>query len=100
MGFFVLAPNSQLEEGIFAKEVNKDSIREKVQVRVREYQEPSMDEWFQVRFLPVLEKAKVGCISWEEIIEYIGSVDVPFGEEMTEFYARCLRFNGSPKGGN
>ena len=94
LGFFVLAPASQIEAGVFAEEVNKDSILEKVQRRVGEYNDPEMDRWFSDWFQPVLEKAMVECISWEEIVEHIGSVDKSFGEGLAEFYNLCLKFNG------
>ena len=88
-----MAPESQIDSHVFAEEMDKDSIRGKVQRRVSEYRDVGKVEWFNEWFLPVLEKAMVKCNSWEEILEHIASVDSPFGEEIGEFYANCLKFN-------
>ena len=93
LGLLVLAPECQIEAGVFLGEVNKDSILEKVKRRVREYGESDMDSWFDDWFLPVLERAMVGCISWEDIIGHIKSADSAFGEDLNEFFSLCLRFN-------
>ncbi len=100
LGFVVLAPREQIDAGVFEQDTNKDSIREKVRRRVNEYNDEVQFEWFANRFLPAWDKARVECISWEEIIEHIKAEDSRSGDELSGFYAQCLRFNRRSKGGN
>ena len=100
LGFLVLAPKEQIDAGVFAQDMSKDSILDKVGRRVAEYDDPSYAEWFSDWFRPVLEKARVECLSWEEIIEHIKLVDLSFGDEIDGFYTQCLAFNRPSKRGD
>ena len=100
VGFYVLAPASQIGLGRFSAEMSKDSIRSKVAARIRAY-EPEyittrLQPWFDRWFSPLLETMEVGCISWESILEVVGAQDAELGAGLNEFYARCLRYNGAP----
>lgn len=95
LGFFVIAPQSRIEEGVFAKQMDKDDIRQVVGKRISEYQEEQMQQWYERWFLPVLENTCIRCISWEEILGVVTESDRTFGVELADFYAKCLKFNQS-----
>lgn len=92
LGFFVLAPKEQIAEGVFASQLDKNSIRNTVKRRVSEY-DGGRTEWFDSWFLPTLQKIEIAAVSWEALLEMINRVDPIFGEELSSFYQRCLRFN-------
>jgi len=85
LAFFVTAPQSQIDAEVFGELVTKESIRSKVVSRVALY-EGERDEWRDDRFEPLLERVRVELLSWESLL-----VGAP--EALTEFYARCLKYN-------
>lgn len=100
LGFYVLAPQKQIEtESSFKTMTTKSSIIKKVEGRVQSYinreDYGKKQEWFLKYFLPIVEKIDIQCLSWEEAIDYIKSKEVSFGEEISEFYKNCLKYNQS-----
>jgi len=98
LGFYVVAPEDQLKfEPTFQTFLHKDSIRIKVQKRIKAYSESTdaeaKDKWFKKWFLPTLEKIDIQCMSWEEIVSYISSNDSYNGNAVLEFYKKCLALN-------
>ncbi len=93
VGFFVIAPEARIDEGVFSEYMGKDSIREIVQRRVAEFEDAEKDQWFEEWFLPTLATADIRCISWEELLDVIENHDPAEGAELREFYANCLKFN-------
>jgi hypothetical protein len=98
LGFYVVAPERQLKfEPTFQTFLQKDSIRIKVQKRIKAYSESTdaatKDKWFKKWFLPTLEKIDIQSLSWEEVISYICSNDKVNGDLLLEFYKRCLALN-------
>jgi hypothetical protein len=96
LGLYVLAPEETIQLGWFEKPSNKADIRQKVERRVQAY-EGQKDLWFSDWFLPALEKMDIGCLSWESILEHIGSVDAGFSMALRDFYFKCVSFNRSDK---
>jgi hypothetical protein len=90
LAFYVLAPGRQIQSGVYADLVTKQSIERKVRERVDWY-EGAHDVWFETTFLPVLARIDLGFLSWEEILASLQQT--PEIELMTQFYAQCLRFN-------
>jgi len=91
LGFYVLAPQAQIEQGIFAADLNRDSIKGKVERRVKEY--GGQDDWFRQWFIPTLARIKIEALSWEELIVTIRNRDSDAGHELDEFYKLCLQYN-------
>ena len=91
LGFYVLAPQSQIDAGVFAVELDPSSIRKKVEERVAAY-DGEKDPWYREWFEPTLERIDIDTIGWEELIQEIGQHDPPARESFEEFYAHCLRF--------
>ena len=99
LGFYVLAPKKQIEmEPSFKSKTKKESIRKKVEKRVQSYigRDKDYEEkqgWFVKAFLPMLEIIDIQCLSWEDVIDYIKNKDFADGEELSEFYHNCLKYN-------
>jgi hypothetical protein len=95
LSFCVLAPASRIEQGVFAREMDKHSIRSKVERRVKEYVdqgEPSKRDWYAKWFLPTLERMSLRILSWEEIVQEIAKNDPESGMSFQQFYTRCVSF--------
>jgi hypothetical protein len=93
LGFFVIAPQSRIEEGVFAGQMNRDGMKKVVQRRVAEYEDETKRQWYDQWFLPVVNKANIRCISWEEILVLVSESDPQYGAKLEDFYAKCLGFN-------
>ena len=92
LGFYVLAPQSQIEKKVFTRLMSRKSIRQKVERRVKEYV-GDKDQWYSEWFQPTFQYIKIRSISWEELIEKITEQDGESGESIDGFYQRCLEFN-------
>ena len=96
LGYCVLAPQEQISEGSFGREVEKDSIDGKVERRVKEWLEKHEDgnrQWFSERFRPALEMVRLSVLSWEEVVATITKHDVESGQALRAFCDQCLKFN-------
>ncbi len=92
LGFYVIAPQSQIDNGIFRNYLTHDSIQKTVKRRADEYDE-SKEEWLQNWFIPTIQRIDIRAISWEEIIETIRVTDPSSAHEINDFYDMCLQFN-------
>jgi hypothetical protein len=95
LGFYVVAPENQLKfEPTFQTFLEKDSIRIKVQKRIRAYSDPAdakaKNKWFQTWLLPTLDCIDIQSLAWEEIISHIIANDPDNGEALAVFYEKCL----------
>ena len=93
IGFFVVAPSSQIEKDVFSEQLAKPSIREKVACRVAAYDDEERNTWFAERFVPMLDLIRIDTVSWESVRESIGAVDGAAGRAFEVFYSRCLKYN-------
>jgi len=94
IGFYVLAPGSQIEKkSSFKRYTSKQHIENTVLRRVREYEKKDKLKWYNNWFKPTLENMDTKCISWEEIINFINISDDNTGNELEKFYDKCLKYN-------
>jgi hypothetical protein len=98
LGFYVIAPEKQLElEPTFHTYLSKDNIKHKVSERVQAYrgekEEDQKIKWYESQFLPLIQKIDVDALSWEQIIEYVISIDKDFGAQLKDFYSKCIKYN-------
>ena len=93
IGFFVVAPQSQIERGRFSKLLAKSSIRDKVSTRVAAYDDQKRRTWFEQWFEPMLECMQIATVAWEDVAATIRGVDDASGSSVEEFYSRCLHYN-------
>jgi hypothetical protein len=93
LGFYVLAPASQIEQGLFDQHLSKVSLHSAVDQRVKEYGDKQ--EWFSKWFLPVLKQLDIKAVSWESLIDLLTDRD-PDADQLKDFYRRCLKFNKPP----
>lgn len=96
LGFYVLAPQEQIDAGVFSEQVQKSSIREKVSRRVSAYSKDTekydeLQTWMKTFFLPTLQQIDIRCLSWESTIDAIDDASI------RTFYNRCLKFNAKPQ---
>lgn len=90
LAFYVIAPASQIEAGLFGALVTKESIEAKVRSRVGSY-DGAHDEWLNAAFLPALARVEIGVMSWESILSALPIT--PETEVVRAFYGQCLKFN-------
>lgn len=96
LGFYVIAPRKQIVDDVFSSQVNKSSIKEKVERRISAYavddkKYAELQTWQKDSFIPVLERIDLRCIPWETIIDKIDDPDI------RNFYRRCILFNTSAR---
>lgn len=89
LAFFVVAPQQQIDRGIFGGLLTKQSLEAKVRDRVAAY-EGAKDEWFETWFLPTLEKIRVAEMSWQSIVSAIGKTDANAATDLDAFLQACL----------
>ncbi|MGB5630900.1 MAG: hypothetical protein WBM57_16150, partial [Woeseiaceae bacterium] len=94
-GFFVVAPQSRIDEGVFADHMDVENIRSVVERRVLEYEDPKRLQWFEKHFIPVLENSVIRCVPWEELLDEIRTVNPIDADHFHAFYIKCVRFNES-----
>ena len=87
--FYVLAPEAQINAGVFASLVTKESIEEKVRRRAAQFG-GGATEWIDRIFMPHFAALKVGLVSWEQIIAEMGAGS--FASEYGRFYEMCCSF--------
>ena len=93
LGFFVLAPASRIDQGVFEPHLSKHGIRAKAFERASKYDDPSRQDWLHEWLIPTLERATIEAVSWEGLGQFIASQDVEAGASFQKFYARCLDYN-------
>jgi hypothetical protein len=90
LGFYVIAPERQIQSGVFANLVTPESISQRVAARVAQYQ-GQWDNWLAATFEPVLQRVHLSILSWESILALL-----PNDEEaasIRQFYSLCLQFS-------
>lgn len=87
LAFAVIAPQDQISKGVFGDLVSVESIKSKVERRVRDYQ-GQRDEWLSKCFLPTLDAITLHLEPWEDLVKAAGN-------EYVEFYLKCLHYNKS-----
>ena len=88
-GFYVVAPEAQINAGVFASLVTKESIEEKVRRRAAQFG-GGATEWIDKTFMLYFAALKVGLVSWEQIIAEMSSGS--FAREYNRFYEMCCSF--------
>ncbi len=99
LAFCVLAPQTQIEAGVFTPALTKESIKGRIAARIAEYEEESRvsrEVWFESWVCPLLEHIDIHCLDWESIIDSIQLHDAEFGEGLQRFYELTLKFNRRP----
>jgi hypothetical protein len=90
LGFYVLAPDAQINAGIFGDLISKESIERKVLARISAY-DGTLDTWFEETFSPALACLKLGAIAWESVLDAL-PINLET-KQMCEFYEACLKYN-------
>ncbi len=95
LGFFVIAPQLQLDRGIFAEYLNRESIRQKVKQRLRAYDDKKRKQWYAEWFDPTLNQVAIDRVSWEAIIAYIAAHEPEAAAFIEAFYNQCVAYHSA-----
>lgn len=101
LAFYVFAPKTRIDAGIFAGQMAKASIAAKIERRIGEYppEERQARIEFQQRWVtPLLERLTVDCVSWESVIGRVRLHDAAMGNDLQQFYDKALIYNNLPNG--
>lgn len=90
--FLILAPQSRIDDGVFARDTALEAIRAKGRRRVEQY-DGERDAWLADWFEPTVDRVDVRSLAWEEVIETIAFHDPATGQAIDSFYGKCLHFN-------
>ncbi len=94
--FYVLAPKVQIEAGVFASELAKTSIQNRIAARIAKYEgedRTRLEMWYHTWVCPVIDHIGISALDWETIIAAVLSHDGNFGSSLREFYELTLRYN-------
>jgi len=100
IGFYVFLPQSQIDnEKSFREMINIENVKQVVLNRVNQYNIIGRDDfagkkaWYDNDFLPFCSNIKTGMLSWEELISFIQSQDINYGNELQSFYDLSKKYN-------
>jgi hypothetical protein len=97
LGFFVFAPASQIEAGVFSSQMSRDGIRGCLEKRVQMYENESnrieLQMWLDKWAMPLVDCMELACWSWESLIDRVSVTDSEYGASLGEFYTLCLKYN-------
>jgi hypothetical protein len=93
LAFFIMAPEVQIEAGVFTQKLDKAYIRAAVLSRAEAFA-PELGSWVDEWFIPTLEAIRIETHSWESLIGYTASNDPETFQSLLAFYKRCLMHNG------
>jgi hypothetical protein len=96
VGFYVVAPRTQIEQGIFVEDLNRDELQRTVKQRVREYKGsdayPDKKSWYKEWLKPTVQQIDLQTLSWEDLIATVGQHDRAEATALGAFYNRCVEF--------
>ncbi|MBB02279.1 MAG: hypothetical protein CMJ47_06510 [Planctomyces sp.] len=102
ISFRVIAPESQIEQGVFASEINPDSMRLKMQRRINQFhgtERELLEYWQENSFAPLLKRLErdegIKCLSWDELIGAV--TDESRKKGIRCFYNRCFKLGQKEK---
>lgn len=99
IGFYILAPEDQILQKVFAKQMTQENIITKVSRRIKIYQKEDEEQfsklqsWFKNSFDPLLRKMDLRCWSWETTLDAILAANENQGTTFKEFYKQCQKHN-------
>lgn len=100
LGFYIIAPEEQLRQGVFEKQMTRENIVEKVRLRMKGYEKDEvktrqLTEWFEGTFQPMIRAIDLRCWSWEVAVDKIVQTNAEAGKQLQAFYDQCTTCNKS-----
>jgi hypothetical protein len=99
LAFHVLAPQSQIEAGVFAAALARESIASSIACRIAAYdgaRRRELDCWYEAWALPLLARMCISTIAWESAAAGIAAHSAAAGRDFAAFYELTLRHNARP----
>jgi len=97
LGFFVFAPESQINSGLFAEPLRRNGLRDRLLKRAAMYDgEPCRVEilrWLENWALPLVEQITLDCCPWESIVQRVRISAREDRDSLGHFYELCLKYN-------
>ncbi len=90
LGFYVVAPHTQILHGVFAEPLSRESLRQKGKQRVEAYGAKRKQQWYDEWLVPAIQHVELAALSWESLIDTIRQHDPPAAAALEQFYMRCL----------
>jgi hypothetical protein len=90
LGFYVVAPHTQILHGVFAEPLSRESLRQKGKQRVEAYGAKRKQQWYHEWLVPAVQHVELAALSWESLIDTIRQHDPLSAAALDQFYARCL----------
>jgi hypothetical protein len=95
--FHVVAPQLQIDNGLFAAVMQPDSIRARIEERISQFTGQGRDDlnrWRADWALPLLETLSLGgralsLVSWESLITAVRGQSPEEADVIEEFYSKC-----------
>ena len=94
LAFYVVAPQQQIDAGVFGRKVTVDDVTERVRNRVLFYETPDRSSkmgWFTDHFMPTVDTIELRLLNWEDLVALAG-------DEYRQFYDQCLQYNRPAQG--
>jgi len=91
LGFYVVAPQSEIGLAGFTQPMRREAIEAQVAARVLAYG-GDKDDWQREWFLPMLPHLALALISWEDLIATVRAADPEAGEALAAFYQKALAY--------
>lgn len=92
LSYHVVAPAKRISQGIFDKQLDKSSIRDKVLQRAKVFG-AAHRIWIAGWFEPALERMSISAMSWEDLVGNLRTADKASGSVLKKFYDQCLAYN-------
>jgi hypothetical protein len=93
IGFYVVAPESQIRQAAFTSPMSPESILARVAKQVAHH-EGAKDEWHRDWFLALIATIKIELISWEDIFATVRQVEPSAAQDLEAFYSLSMKFAG------
>jgi hypothetical protein len=98
IGYYVMAPEDRISQGVFTEQMTRESIIKKIQWRIEMYQRDSKhfserQSRFQSTFLQLIKRIDLRCWSWEDALRAICDAKPDQGASIKAFYKLCQKYN-------
>ncbi|MGD0424192.1 MAG: hypothetical protein ABSA92_12160 [Candidatus Bathyarchaeia archaeon] len=99
VGFYVVAPVDRIENEVFAEQMKRQSIENKVRSRMDDFEKSDTQSDFKKYrevFDELVQRIDLRCWSWEETVKAITTARPSQSDIIKRFYKQCQDYNRRP----